>query len=168
MAESALRGPVPIGKDHQLGAFDCGPPPLNEWLQRYARQNETKRGSRTYVALRDNRVVGYYTICMAEVGHDAAPQRVRKGLGRYPIPVVLLARLAVDRTEQSKGLGRALLKHALLQAISASEVVGCRALLIHAKDEAARDYYRQFGFESSPTNDLHLMLSLHEAAENFR
>jgi len=93
---------------------------------------------------------------------------VRKGLGRYPIPVVLLARLAVDRTEQSKGLGRALLKHALLQAISASEVVGCRALLIHAKDEAARDYYRQFGFESSPTNDLHLMLSLHEAAENFR
>jgi GNAT superfamily N-acetyltransferase len=83
---------------------------------------------------------------------------VAKGLGGYPVPVILLARLAVDRTEQGKGLGAALLKDAILRAASAADIVGCRALLVHAKDKQAQAFYQRFGFEPSPVNELHLFL----------
>jgi GNAT superfamily N-acetyltransferase len=88
---------------------------------------------------------------------DSTP-RVAKGLGNYPVPIILLARLAVDRTEQGKGLGAALLRDAIFRAARAADIVGCRAILVHAKDKQAQAFYRRFGFEPSPVNELHLYL----------
>src|SRR5262249_25752926 len=108
--------PVPLDRGHDLSAFDRGAPALDECLRKYAGQNPQTRSARTYVTARDNRVVGYYTLAAGSVRRDDAPPRVAKGQGNYPLPIILLARLAVDRTEQGKGLGAALLKDALLRA----------------------------------------------------
>jgi GNAT superfamily N-acetyltransferase len=118
------------------------------------------------VAARGNRVAGYYTLAAGSVRRDDTPPRVAKGLGNYPVPVILLARLAVDRTEQGKGLGAALLKDAILRAAQAADIVGCRALLVHAKDQAAQAFYRRFGFESSPVDELHLYLLMKDILAN--
>jgi GNAT superfamily N-acetyltransferase len=104
------------------------------------------------------RVVGYYTLAVGSVAPETAPPRVAQGLGRYPLPVTLLARLAVDVAEQGRGLGAALVKDAVLRTAQAADIVGSRALLVHAKDERARDFYRKFGFEPSPVDDLQLYL----------
>ena len=95
-------------------------------------------------------MVGYYTLAAGSVSRDDLPPRVAKGLGNYPIPVILLARLAVDRTEQGKGVGAALLKDAIFRAAQAADIVGCRALLVHAKDQAAQAFYSKFDFEPLP------------------
>jgi predicted N-acetyltransferase YhbS len=97
-------------------------------------------------------------LAAGSVQTDAAPARIKKGLGKYPVPIILLARLAVDQKEKGKGLGKALLKDALLRAFRASELVGCRAVLVHAKDASAQAFYSRFGFEPSPPNELHLFL----------
>lgn len=110
------------------------------------------------MAARGVRVVGYYTLAAGSVGRADAPPRVTAGLGRYPVPVILLARLAVDVTELGKGLGRGLLKDALLRVAQAADIVGCRAVLVHAKDAAAKAFYERHGFEPSPTDPLHLYL----------
>ena len=153
-----LPRPVPLTKDHELTHFDCGSSALNEFSQKYALQNHQNRSARTYVTARDNRVVGYYTLAAASVDRAEVPERVGKGLGTYPVPVILLARLAVDRMEQGKGLGAALLQDALLRAVQAADLIGCRAVLVHAKDQAAKDFYCKFDFQSSAIDDLHLFL----------
>jgi GNAT superfamily N-acetyltransferase len=109
-------------------------------------------------------VVGYYTLAAGSVSREETPQRVGQGLARYPVPITLLARLAVDLGEQGRGLGAALLKDAVLRTAQAAEIVGSRALLIHAKDDRARAFYRKFGFEPSPINDLHLYLLMKDIA----
>ncbi len=103
-------------------------------------------------------MVGYYALAAASVERAQAPARVSKGLDRHPIPVILLTRLAVDRTQQGKGLGAALLKDALHRSVSASAEIGARAVLVHAKDEEARAFYEHFDVEPSPTDSLHLFL----------
>jgi len=108
----------------------------------------------------------YYTLAAGSVRRDDTPPRVVKGLGNYPVPIILLARRAVDRGEQGKGLGAALLKDAILRAAQAADIVGCRALLVHAKDQAAQAFYRRFGFESSPVNELHLYLLMKDILAN--
>jgi GNAT superfamily N-acetyltransferase len=102
--------------------------------------------------------VGYYSLAAASVLRDEATERVAKGLAKHPIPVILLARLAVDQAEKGKGLGTAILKDALLRSLQGAEVIGCRAVLVHAKDQAAQAFYRRFGFESSPIDKFHLFL----------
>jgi GNAT superfamily N-acetyltransferase len=92
------------------------------------------------------------------VSREETPTRVAKGLARHPVPVILLARLAIDRGEQGKGLGAGLLKDALLRAAQAADIIGCRAVLVHAKDHSARAFYQRFGFEPSPIDELHLYL----------
>jgi predicted N-acetyltransferase YhbS len=164
--EPAFPKPVPLHKQHALTAFDCGAPALNEYLQKYALQNHRNRSARTYVTTRDDRVVGYYTLAAASVGREEVPPRVAKGLGKYPVPVILLARLAVDRTEQGKGLGASLVKDALLRALQAADLIGCRAVLVHAKDQAAQAFYRRFDFESSPVDELHLYLLVKDIQSN--
>ncbi len=111
-----------------------------------------------FVIHRDQRVVGYYALAAASVEREEAPERVRKGLARHPIPVILLARLAVDHREQGKGLGAALLKDALIRAAGAADEIGARAVLVHAKDDDARAFYERFDFDPSPTDPLHLFL----------
>lgn len=153
-----LAGPLLLEKSHDASAFDCGANPLNEFLQKYAWQNQQNRSARTYVALSGKQVVGYYSLAAASVQHQEATSRVARGLARHPIPVILLARLAVDQSAKGKGLDSALLKDALLRSFQAADVIGCRAVLVHAKDAAAQAFYRKFGFESSPIDEFHLFL----------
>jgi GNAT superfamily N-acetyltransferase len=158
--EQPLTRPVPLGRQHDLSAFKCGVSALDEYLQKHAWQNHQNRSSRTYVAARGERVVGYYTLTVGSVVREHAPPRVTKGLGGYPVPIILLARLAVDSTEQGRGVGAALLKDALLRAAQAADIVGCRAIVVHAKDHASQAFYRKYGFVSSPIDELHLYLLL--------
>src|SRR5262249_50620581 len=156
MVEPApLHPPAPLTPDHDCDAFDCGSEPLNRYLKRFAWVNQQAGAARTYVATRDRRVVGYYTLAYGAVEHAAAPERVRKGLARHPIPVMLLARLAVDRSEQGHGLGRGLLKDALLRTLQAADLAGLRAVLVQAKDEAAKAFYERYDFAPSPTDPQH-------------
>ena len=141
---------------------------MNEYLRRFAWTNQQANAARTYVATRSNIVVGYYTLAFGSVEPNAASARVRKGLARHPIPVMVLARLAVDEREQRRGLGKALLKDAILRTLQAAEIAGLRALIVHAKDAAAREFYVRFGFELSPLDDLHLMLLLKDMKESVR
>jgi GNAT superfamily N-acetyltransferase len=153
-----LSSPVPIEKRHDCAAFDCGHEALNAYLRRYALQNHCAGAARTYVTARGRHVMGFYTLSYGSVTHEQAPHRIRAGLARHPIPVLVLARLGVDLREQGKGLGKGLLKDALLRALQAADIAGLRAVVVHAKDQAAREFYVKYGFEPSPIDDLHLML----------
>ena len=148
-----------LDASHDVDAFDCGKEPLDRFLQRHALINQKAGSAQTYVVCRgEQRVAGYYSLAVGAVEHADAPGRVSKGLARHPIPVMLLARLAIDRSEQGKGLGKALLKDALLRTAQAADIAGIRALLVHAKDDEARAWYEQFDFEPSPTDPYHLFL----------
>ncbi len=153
-----LHSPVLLTKAHEIAGFDCGKPPLNNFLTKYALQNQASGGARTYVLTRGNRVIGYYSLVPASIAPEDAPARVMKGQGRYPVPVILMARFAVDQAEQGKGYGKALFRDALRRALSGAEAIGGRAFLVHAKDEEARAFYLKYGMEESPTNPLHLLL----------
>ncbi len=163
-----LTPPVLLTKDHDRNSFDCGVVALNNYIKKYALQNQKKHAARTYVATRGNRIVGYYSLAYGSVSLEEAPQSVKSRLPRHPIPVILLARLAVDSTEQSSGLGAALLKDALLRTIQAAEIAGLRAMLVHAKDDAARRFYEKFGFEPSPIDAYHLFLRLSDILAGLR
>ena len=140
--------------------FDCGQPALNQFLQRHALTNQKANSAQTYVCCRQNAVVGFYSLAVGSVTPSVAPTRVIKGLARHPVPVIILARLAVDIRNQRQGLGRALLKDALLRTVQAADIVGIRAVLVHAKDDAAQEWYRSWQFEPSPTDRYHLFLML--------
>jgi GNAT superfamily N-acetyltransferase len=157
---------VPLEKGHDWTAFDSGSAPLDEYLRNFAIQNHQNRSARTYVATRGTRVVGYYTLAAGSVDRAETPDRVAKGLANYPVPIILLARLAVDRSEQGRGLGKGLLKDALVRVAQAAELIGCRALLVHAKDASAKAFYEKFGFIPSPTHELHLYLLVKDILAN--
>ena len=140
--------------------FDCGQPSLNQFLQRYAFVNQKANSAQTYVCCLGGEVVGFYSLAVGSVDPEDAPARVMKGLARHPVPVMILARLAVDRDHQGKGLGQALLKDALLRTAQAADIAGIRCLLVHAKDEAARQWYESWEFDPSPTDPYHLFLML--------
>lgn len=144
--------PVPIEKYHDLDNFDCGVPALNKYLKSYAYQNHRSGGARTYVTALNNKVIGYYSLAYGSVEIDETPPRVRKGLGRYPVPVMVLARLAVDMNEKRKGLGWG------LRTLQAADIAGLRAVLVHAKDEQAKAFYQRFDFVPFPVDDFHLYL----------
>ena len=158
MADLPLKSPVPLGREHDCRAFDCGNDPLNDYLRRFAWTNQQAGAARTYVASRGDVVVGYFTLAYGSIEHEGAAERIRKGLARHPIPVMVLARLAVDRSEQGCGLGKGLLKDALLRTLQAAEIAGLRAVIVHAKDDSARDFYERLGFQRSPIDEFHLML----------
>jgi GNAT superfamily N-acetyltransferase len=166
MTLQPLQSPVLLEATHDHSAFDCGAAPLNDYLCKYAFQNHQNRSARTYVTLRGNQVVGYYSLAAGSVARAEVTARVAKGLANHPVPIFLLARLAVDQTEQGKGLGAALLKDALLRSLQAADIVGCRAILVHAKDAAAQAFYRKYGFESSPVDEFHLYLLLKDIKAN--
>ena len=154
----ALTGIDKLAAHHDTEAFDCGRPDLNQFLQRFALIGEQADSSRTYAVCRGLRVSGYYSLAVGAVARDEAPPRTGKGLARHPIPVMILARLAVDQMEQAHGLGRALLKDALLRTVQAADIAGIRAMVVHARDAQARRWYEQFDFDPSPTDPLHLFL----------
>jgi GNAT superfamily N-acetyltransferase len=133
---------------------------LDKWLRKYALQSHRSGGSRVFVTTQtDPDIVGYYALAAGAVMPRKAPARLVRGLAaNQPVPVVLLGRLAVDARHQGQHLGRSLLLDAMTRVLQASELIGIRALLVHAIDERARDWYAQFGFERSPTHSLHLVL----------
>jgi GNAT superfamily N-acetyltransferase len=153
-----LRGPEPLEAHHDTATFDCGVPALNNFLARFALVNQHSGAARTYVALRGTRVTGYYSLAAASVELERTTPRVAKGLALHAIPLTLLARLAVDRSEQGAGLGQALLKDAIKRHLQAEAIIGSRALLVHPKYERAAAFYACFGFQPSRSDPLHLFL----------
>ncbi|MTW19624.1 GNAT family N-acetyltransferase [Allochromatium palmeri] len=141
-------------------SFDCGQAALNQFLQRHAWNNQRANSAQTYVCCSEGTVVGFYSLTVGSVDHPTAPERVTKGLARHPVPVMLLARLAVDRAFQGRGLGSALLKDALQRTLRAADIAGIRAVLVHAKDEEARQWYRTFDFRDGTSDPFHLFLVL--------
>ena len=149
-----------LRREHDLDEFDCGHTTLNTWLQKYAWTNQQADSAKTYVAPDEDRVVGYYALTTGSVHRHESPQRIAKGLANHPIGIVLLARLAIERTHQGKGLGKALLFDALTRIEEAADIVAARAVMVHAIDEAARRFYEHFEFEASPTDPFQLLLLL--------
>ena len=141
---------------HDLDEFDCGREALNRFLIRYAFQNQQAGASQTYVALADDAVVGYYTLVVGQVEYSDAPERMTKGLDRHPVPIMLLARLAIATPWQGKGLGSGLLKDAMLRTLQAADIAGIRAFVVHAKDDVAKSFYERFDFVPSPSDPYHL------------
>lgn len=144
--------------DHEVAGFDCGREELDRFLARFALMNPQAGSSQTYVARAGDAVVGFYSLAVGEVAYDSAPARLRKGLARHPVPLMVLTRLAVARAWQGRGLGAGLLKDAMRRTLQAADIAGIRALAVHAKDEAARAFYEHFDFVPSPTDPLHLFV----------
>lgn len=155
-----------IAKAHDVTVFESTSSDLNDFLKRFARQNEKKGGSRTYVAVEGAKVVGYYSLAASSVLHELAADGLKAGLERNPIPTLLLARLAVDKRCSGIGIGARLLRDALSRALSVSRKVGVRAVIVHAKDESAKAFYERFGFLPLPDNQLHLYLSTKDIEAN--
>jgi GNAT superfamily N-acetyltransferase len=155
----SLSAVEPLNEDHLLDQFDCGEhKSLTTWLRQFARINQAGNSTRTYVVHRASHVVGYYSLAASSVRKEDASIRGAKGQPNHPVPVILLARLAIDKTEQHQGLGPALLKDALQRCLRAAKEIGARAVLVHAINEKAKGFYRHFGFEDCAVGELHLML----------
>jgi predicted N-acetyltransferase YhbS len=162
-----LRSPESLDAQHHLDSFDCGKPALNEWLLRHARQAQGSGSAKTFVVTDDNRVVGYFSLTVGQVDTLEAPDRIRKGMGQYPIPVVVLARLAVSIQDQGKGIGIGMLQDAIHRTLLIAEQAGIRAMLTHPIDEEASRFYKRFGFVTSPLSDQQLLLLLKDARHLF-
>jgi len=158
-----LSAPRPLDAPHRLEDFDCGKHALTDWLLRHARQAQGSGSARTFVSCNGERVVGYYSLTVGQIDTLEAPERVRRGMGQYPIPLVILVRLAVDLDYQGRGLGFSLLQDATHRAIAVAEHAGIRAMLTHPLDAEAEAFYRRFGFEPTPENDRQLVLLLKDA-----
>lgn len=159
----SLAAPQPLDASHRLEEFDCGKLVLTDWLLRHARQAQGGGSARTFVFCDGARVAGYYSLTVGQIDMLEAPERVRRGMGQYPIPLVILARLAVDLDYQGQGLGFSLLQDAIHRTLVVAEQAGIRALLTHPLDAEAEAFYRRFGFESTPENEWQLILLLKDA-----
>lgn len=149
-----------LRSDHPVEEFDCGREELNRYLARYAWQNLQAGAAQTYVGVASASIVGYYTLAVGQVTLEDAPARLKKGLAKHPVPIMLLARLAVDRRSQGQGVGKALLRDAMQRTLHAADIAGIRAFAVHAKDDEARRFYEHFNFVPSPTDPLHLFVLL--------
>lgn len=152
--------PAPLEPHHDLSSFDSGTPVLDDWLRR-ALANQASGASRTYVTCLEGRVVGYYALAVGAVAHAAATGRARRNMPD-PVPVMVIGRLAIDSSHQGRGLGRALLRDAVLRTMQAAEIAGIRAVLVHAISEDARRFYERCGFRASPLEPMTLMLTMRE------
>ena len=145
-----------LRRDHRVEGFDCGKEPLNRFLIRFALQSQLSNSSQTYLAFSQDEVVGFYTLAFGDVTYEDAPERLRKGVARHPIPLMILARLAWA----GKRIGSGLLKDALARTLAAAEIAGLRAFAVHAKDDEARAFYERFDFIASPSDPMHLFVLL--------
>jgi GNAT superfamily N-acetyltransferase len=159
----SLSSPEPLASGHKLEDFDCGKPSLNEWLLQHARQAQASGSAKTFVAVDDDRVAGYFSLTVGQVDILDAPERFRKGMGQYPLPVVILARLAVCKQDHGQGIGFGLLQDAIRRTFLMAEQAGIRAMLTHPIDEEAARFYTRFGFSASPLRERQLLLLLKDA-----
>jgi len=154
-----VQAPEPLTAQHALGGFDSGASSLDDWLRRRALQNQTSGASRTFVVCDAGEVVAYYALAASAVAPDAAPGRFRRNMPD-PIPVVVLARLAIARNQQGRGLGRALFQDAANRVIHAADTIGIRGLLVHAISEEAKAFYVHLGLDPSPLEPMTLMTTV--------
>jgi GNAT superfamily N-acetyltransferase len=157
-----IRAPERLRADHDASAFDSGASELDDWLRRRALRNEEEGGSRTYVVCVGQRVVGFYSLANGAVMRDQATGKVRRNMPE-PVPVMLIGRLAVDRSWHGKGVGRAMVRDAILRTVHAAEIAGIRAILVHAKSAQARAFYERIGFAASTVDPMTLMITVADA-----
>ena len=156
-----LSSAEPLSDDHRTDSFDSGEPVLDDWLGRRARANQASGASRTYVVCDGKAVVGYYALASGAVAQAAVPGRFRRNMPD-PIPVVVLARLAVDRNYQGRGLGRALFRDAARRVAHAADTIGIRGIVVHAISEEARKFYIALGFDACPAEAMTLVVTLRD------
>ena len=156
---SQLLPPETLAEVHDFSDFRCGEASLDDWLKRRARANQATGASRTYVVCEEKRVVGYYALASSVVTVEGAPGRFRRNMPN-PIPVAVLARLAVDREWPGKGLGRALFRNAARRVAQAADVIGIRGIVVHAISEEVKGFYLALGFDPSPLEPMTLMVTL--------
>lgn len=159
----SLSAPAPLADHHQLDPFNSGVATLDDWLKRRARANQASRASRTFVVCEDNRVVAYYALASGAVSAAEAPGKFRRNMPN-PIPVAVLARLAVDHRYQGQGLGRGLFRDGALRVLNAAEAIGIRGIMVHAISDEARAFYLALGFDPSPFEPMTLMVRLSDLA----
>ena len=159
----SLRRPEPLAAQHRLDGFDCGKPALTDWLLRQSRQAQGSGSAKTFVVAVDDHVVGYFSLTVGQIDTLEAPERIRKGMGQYPVPVVILARLAVSQQAHGQGIGTGLLRDAIRRTMLIAEQAGIRAMLTHPIDEDAARFYTRFGFIASPLREQQLLLLLKDA-----
>jgi GNAT superfamily N-acetyltransferase len=143
-----------LSSAHDRSSFDCGVEVLNVFLKQFALQNQKKNIVRTYVCVKQQKIVGYYSLAFGEAKQESAPVILLRRAGKYPISTLVLARLAVDKSCQGQGIGSAILKDAMLRTKQACEIAGLRAIVVHAKDDKARAFYARYGFIESLDNPL--------------
>lgn len=169
---SAYRPPETLADQHDLAGFACRSVEQTDWLRRYARQSADTGTTKVLVvtAVDSEQVVAYYAWCMAQIDITDAPARLRKGGGRYPQPVALLARLGVHVDHEGQGLGAGLLQDVFARLVELSDGIGCRGLLVHAESQAAREFYLHLipEFEPSPSDPLHLILLMKDIRRTLR
>lgn len=159
MKPGPLQAPVPLADHHDVEAFASGAPTLDAWIRRKARANQASGASRTYVLCRSNRVMGFYALAAGPVSHDLSPRKLRQNMPD-PVPVIVLGRLAVEVSEQGNGLGRALLRDAVLRVATAAREIGIAAMLVHALNDRAKALYLATGFDESPVDPMVLILRI--------
>lgn len=163
-----LSSPEPLDAFHETEGFDCGKVALNDWLIRHARQAQRSGSAKTFVVTENKQVLGYFSLTVGHVDALEAPHRIRQGMGQFPIPVVILARLAVAQKAQGFGIGYGLLQNAIRRSMMIAEQAGIRAMLTHPIDEDATRFYTRFGFISSPLREQQLLLLLKDARAYIR
>ena len=161
-----LAAPELLGDRHNLAAFACGEAALDDWLRRRARASQASGASRSYVVCHGDRVVGYYSLASGAIAISEAPGRVRRNMPD-PIPMTVIGRLAVDQAWQGRGLGRLLLRDAVLRTRQAAAIIGIRGVLVHALSPGAKRFYESCGFRESPAHPMTLMVTLPDAIAAF-
>lgn len=159
-----LRAPEKLSDGCDLAGFDSGEAALDDWLRRRARQNELSGASRTYVVCAGTTVAGFYSLGVGAVAHSESPGRIRRNMPD-PVPVMVLARLAVDKSHQGQGIGAALLRDAVARTVQAADIAGIRAILVQAISESAKGFYERHGFRTSAVDPMVLMVTLAEARQ---
>ena len=158
-----VSAPEPLTARHRLDGFDCGRPALNDWLLRHARQAQGSGSAKTFVVAQEDRVAGYFSLTVGQIDSLEAPERIRQGMGQYPVPVVLQARLAVSAKDQAQGIGYGFLQDAIRRTILIAEQAGIRAMLTHPINEEAARFCTRFGFVASPLREQQMLLLLKDA-----
>jgi GNAT superfamily N-acetyltransferase len=159
MPQRVWRRPEPLTPAHIVTGFSCGRPELDLWLANRAVPNQLSGATKTHVVVEDGRVIGFYSLATGAIAHSDVRRKARRNMPD-PIPVVILARMAVDGKHRGRGLGSALLQSAIETTLAAAESIGIACLIVHAKDDDVRNFYLHFDFEPSPTDPLHLVLRL--------
>jgi len=157
-----------LQRDFAVDSFDCGKEALNRFLIRHAWQSQQAGASQTYCVMADEEIAGYYTLVVGQVEYEGAPERLKKGLAHHPVPIMLLARLAIATPWQGQGLGAGLLKDAMVRTLQAADIAGIRAFAVHAKDDEAKAFYERFDFLPGPSDPYHLFRLLKDIRAVFR